>query len=93
MKLDNNLNITQSYLYNPYGDVYKSQDTSKEHPSWLSKTKDMESNLNDHGVRKYDGFAHRFTAPDEYVIKQVADFIENAVETRTMVQENLEKKK
>ena len=57
--------IVGSYMYEPFGkQITLFESSSKDRLSFIGKEKDIESNLGDFGVRKYDNEIGRFTSID-----------------------------
>ena len=55
--------VTNRYVYGPYGEPMH-YDNDQERQGFIGKERDLESNLADHGVRKYDYMTGRFTSLD-----------------------------
>ena len=55
--------IVHRYQYGPYGEPMH-YDNDQERQGFIGKERDLESNLADHGVRKYDYMTGRFTSID-----------------------------
>ena len=65
--------LTKSYKYKPFGEIQHNFsigpikdnfDVTSDRQMWISKETDKESDLGDHGWRKYDNELGRFLSPD-----------------------------